>query len=245
MSRMKAMLISAYTLIIILFIAAIFYYGWKENKRDRLEKDIFAEEEKEPEVIELEEGQEGKETSNSTNSEKQQDIWTEEQKTEDDIKEQEESMAAVVNKATIDKDTLYQLEIYDTYTQELTIKEGKLPPEFIGMTRKELEQYWIDYTADLPLQEFEKGLLSCELTSFSDKQITVRKTYDSSELKYKYYMILEQGCITVYYSDKKTVYEHTDILQEDLPEEEIEKLKHGVYVEDEESLYSILESYTS
>lgn len=241
MSRMKAVLISAYTLIIVLFIAAIFYYGWKENKRDRLNKDILAEEEKDPDIIELEEEEN---FGYNTDSEEGQKEWTDGQEIED-IKKQEESMAAAANKTVVDKDTLYQLEIYDTYTQELTIQEGKLPPEFIGMTRKELEQYWADYAVDLSLQEFEKGLLSCELTAFSDKQITVRKTYDGSELKYKYYMILEQGCITVYYSDKKTVYEHTDILEEDLPEEEIEKLKNGVYVEDEESLYSILESYTS
>lgn len=251
MNRMKAVLISAYTLIFVLFVAAIFYYGWKESKRDELEKDIFAEEEKEPGIIELEEGQNGEEKGGSDKksldgSEERQSISENAQNSDKDGDMAEQELTAVTSdEMKVGKDTLYQLEIYDTYTKELTIQEGKVLPEFIGMTREELEQYWTDYVANLSIQEFEQGLLSCDLTAFSSEQITVRKTYDGSGLKYKYYMVLEQGCIVVYYSDKKTVYEHTDIFEEDLPEEEIAKLENGVYVEDEESLYSMLESYTS
>lgn len=242
MSRVKVIFLSIYALIFALFFAAIFYYGWKERERSEQEKDIALEENKEQGITELEKTEEQKKEL----QEKQENIG-ENLDAVEDKKEfiDQKSEATVSDESKIGKDTIYCLEIYDTFTQELNVEEGEIPPGFLGMTREELNHYWEDYMDHLPVQEFEKGLLSCELTAFSAGQVTVRKTYDGSGLKYRYYMVLEQGCVTVYYSDKKTVYEHTDILEENLPEEEAEKLKKGIYIEDEESLYSMLESYTS
>ena len=220
MNRMKAVVVSVYTLIFVLVAAAIFYYGWKEGKRDEQEQDIVAEKEKESGVVEIEDAPE--------EEEKQEDVT-----------------AAFSGDMKIKKDTVYRVEIYDISTQKLTSKEALMPPQFLGMTRKEMEEYWSEYVRDMPVEEFEQGLLSCDLTSFSREKVTVRKTYDGSELKYRYFMKLEQGCLIVYYSDKKTVFEDPEIFEEDLPAEEAETLKEGVYVEDEESLYSMLESYTS
>lgn len=244
MSRIKMIFLSMYALIFALFLAAIFYYGWKERERNEQEKDIAIEEGREQGIVELEEttGQEGKVP-----------LGNQEQKNGGEISAisgynglaGQKSEAAVSDERKVGKDTVYRLEIYDTFTQRLDVQEGEMPPGFLGMTREELSNYWENYINNLPIQEFEKGLLSCELTAFSANQVTVRKTYDGSGMKYRYYMVLEQGCITVYYSDKKTIYENTDILEEDLPKNEVEKLKKGVYIEDEKSLYSILESYTS
>ena len=220
---MKVIFLSIYALIFALFLAAIFYYGWKERERSEQEKDIALEENKEQGITELEKTEEQKKEL----QEKQENIG-ENLDAVEDKKEfiDQKSEATVSDESKIGKDTIYCLEIYDTFTQELNVEEGEIPPGFLGMTREELNHY-------------------CELTAFSAGQVTVRKTYDGSGLKYRYYMVLEQGCVTVYYSDKKTVYEHTDILEENLPEEEAEKLKKGIYIEDEESLYSMLESYTS
>ena len=226
MNRMKAVLISVYTLVFVLFAAAIFYYGWKEGKRDEQEKDIVAEKKEEEGMIETEKGQE-------------------KEKEEEKEAKQEDVTAAFSGDIKIGKDTVYRVETYDIYTQKLVSEESIMPPQFLGMTRKDMESYWSGYVKDMPVEEFEQGLLSCDLTSFSREKITVRKTYDGSELKYRYFMILEQGCLIVYYSDKKTVFEDPEIFEEDLPAEEAEKLKKGVYVENEESLYSMLESYTS
>lgn len=244
MSRMKTVVISAYTLIIVLFAAAIFYYGWKENEREVREKDMFLEEGT-GEGTRIAEGTEQIMKEKKETAVEKQDAAGRNTGVENTEMDQPESTEAVSENGRIGKDTVYQLEIYDIFTQELTVEEGEVPPGFIGMTREELKQYWADYTADLPITEFEKGLLSCDLMSFSSDRVTVRKTYEGSGLKYRYYLILEQGSLSVYYSDKKTPYEHTDIMEEDLPEEEAEKLKQGVYVEDEESLYGMLESYTS
>ena len=58
-------------------------------------------------------------------------------------------------------------------------------------------------------------------------------------------MAIQNGFITVFYIDKKTVFEYTNIEMKDLPQEEIDKLYVGVYVKDEQELYTILEGYSS
>lgn len=241
MGRIKVVFLSIYALIFALFLAAIFYYGWKERERSEQERDIALLDSRERGIMKLEEAA-GEDASRNFQEEISEN--TEILENNNEITGQK-SEAAAFEERKLGKDTVYRLEIYDTFTETLETQEGELPPGFLGMTREELNDYWKDYVENLPVSEFEKGLLSCELTAFSTGKVTVRKTYDSSGLKYRYYMVLEQGCIAVYYSDKKTIYEYTDILEEDLPEDEVEKLKQGIYIEDEESLYSILESYTS
>ena len=61
------------------------------------------------------------------------------------------------------------------------------------------------------IEDLEEGLTSFELISFSKDRIVLRKTYQPPAKDYKYYLIEENGYITVYYMDKKTVYEYTDI----------------------------------
>ena len=51
--------------------------------------------------------------------------------------------------------------------------------------------------------------------------------------------------IVVYYSDKQTVFEYTGISADELAEEDRAGLLYGVWVKDEDELYSILENYTS
>ena len=50
---------------------------------------------------------------------------------------------------------------------------------------------------------------------------------------------------TAYLSDKKTVYEYTDISLEDLPENLQKEIQNGKYIETSESLYGFLENYSS
>lgn len=234
LERKRSLFVSAYVVVFVLFFAAIFYYGWKERERTVREKDIVSEH------------KDTKERAMPENGKENSSALEHEETGADTMGDMQQEQAVVsLEDARIGKDTLYRLEIYDIHTQKLTVQEGEMPPGFLGMTREELEKYWADYARDLPVTEFEKGFLSCELTAFSKERVTVRKTYEGSGLKYRYYMVLQQGTLSIYYSDKKTPYEHTDITEEDLPPEEIKKLTEGIYVEDEEELYSMLESYTS
>ena len=139
----------------------------------------------------------------------------------------------------------YIEEIYDLSTKQLDSIE-KIPPGFlIGMTKEELTAYLADYTENLSLEEYEAGLLSYDVVSFSEDKVVLRKTYDATKVPYKYYVNITKGMVTVYYSDLESVYEYTHIPAVDLAEEDRVALAEGIYVKDREELYSILEGFSS
>lgn len=141
--------------------------------------------------------------------------------------------------------TKYILETYNVKEKSFSREIKDIPNYLIGLNRKEIINYLSGYMGELSLEESKKGLVSYELVSFSTDEMILRKTYNSDNIKYKYYMMVLEGYVTVYYSDKKTVFEYTDIELKNLPEEDQNKLVEGYYVEDQEELYSILEGYTS
>lgn len=60
-----------------------------------------------------------------------------------------------------------------------------------------------------------------------------------------YYLKNVNGYVVVFLSDKKTAYEYTDILCEELPHSVQEELLNGKYIESQEELYGFLENYSS
>lgn len=60
-----------------------------------------------------------------------------------------------------------------------------------------------------------------------------------------FYLKNVNGYVVVFLSDKKTAYEYTDILCEELPENIRQELTNGKYIEDQEELYGFLENYSS
>lgn len=60
-----------------------------------------------------------------------------------------------------------------------------------------------------------------------------------------YYLMEVNGYIVVYLSDKKTPYEYTSILYDELPETVREEVRNGKYIGSIEELYSFLENYSS
>ena len=60
-----------------------------------------------------------------------------------------------------------------------------------------------------------------------------------------YYLKNVNGYVVVFLSDKKTAYEYTDILCEELPKSVQEELVNGKYIETQEELYGFLENYSS
>ena len=54
---------------------------------------------------------------------------------------------------------------------------------------------------------------------------------------------LKEDCY--YLSDKKTAYEYTDILYDELPATIREEIRNGKYMESTEELYGFLENYSS
>lgn len=146
---------------------------------------------------------------------------------------------------TIKPSTVYKLQVYDVKTGVTTEEYLPTPSYLIGLNREEVIEYLNNYSQELPLSEFEKGLISFQLVSFTNEEIVLKKTYNQDEVVYKYYLKAENGYIVAYYGDKKTVFDYTSVSVENLPERDIEDLEAGILVKDLEQLYGLLENYSS
>ncbi len=146
---------------------------------------------------------------------------------------------------TILPTTEYTLQTYDVETD--TTKEEVLPtPSYlIGLTREDVIQYLKDYMQELPLNEFQKGLVSFEVMSFSTDNIVLKKTYDADKVEYKYYLKEQNGYIVAYYGDQKTVFDYTGVSIENLSAFEQQQLQEGIAVRNLDELYALLENYSS
>ena len=131
--------------------------------------------------------------------------------------------------------TVYQIENYDKVKDQTTTEYETIPEELVGFNREEADGYFKKYMQNLPVEEFLNGLQSIGITTFSKDRIIVRKIYDPSKVKYRYYLIAVDGEVVVYYGDQKTVYEYTGISTDTLSKEEQMSLKNGIEVKDEES----------
>lgn len=163
------------------------------------------------------------------------------------INEEPEDSAAVdsMDRYTILPATLYKLQIYNVKTGITTEEQLPIPSYLIGLNRKDVIEYLNDYSQDLPLSEFEKGLISFELMSFSKDEVVLKKTYDEDRIEYKYYLKSENGYIVAYYGDKKTVFDYTSVSVENLPLRDQQDLEEGILVKNLEQLYGLLENYSS
>lgn len=74
-----------------------------------------------------------------------------------------------------------------------------------------------------------------------NKQLTEAVT----ETELCYYIKELDGCVTVYESDNKTIYDYTTILVDDLPEEIRQKVKKGIKMTSLGQVYGFLENYSS
>lgn len=146
---------------------------------------------------------------------------------------------------TITNKTKYILETYDSKNYTLSEEELSPPADFIGLTRAELLEYLQKYEKAPNLSDLQKGFQSFKLLSFSSERIVLRKTYCPYAENYKYYLVAENGMVTVYYIDKKTVYEYTDIQLNTLPQELQTEIESGKCIKDTEELYNFLENYSS
>lgn len=67
----------------------------------------------------------------------------------------------------------------------------------------------------------------------------------SQVIDYKYVIVEEGDYLTVYFADRTTVYEYTDIRYSDLDETLRQKIRKGYYISDEKTLFGFLENYSS
>lgn len=60
-----------------------------------------------------------------------------------------------------------------------------------------------------------------------------------------YYLMEVNGYVVVYLSDRKTPYEYTDILYDELPAIVRQEIRNGKYLEGSKELFGFLENYSS
>lgn len=137
------------------------------------------------------------------------------------------------------------VETYNTSDETMDRKEMTMPAIYLGLTRSGILEKLDYYMDNLSISDLENGLISYDLMYFSPDVVLLRKTYEPSENFMKYYIKLSKGCITVYYSDKKTVYEYTDIDFNSLPSQVAADVIGGMEIRDEKELYDFLETYSS
>ncbi len=158
---------------------------------------------------------------------------TETETAEETADEQEALRAGKTDPAVVTDEMLYISQSYDLFDGLLTETILPMPEEYLGLTREELIQFLRDSGEDK------------SLVSFSSSRLVVRSTETVDPEDYQFLLLLEEGYLKIYYSDRRDVYMETYLTEDELPSSEIEALKHGYYVKDVGELYDYLESITS
>ncbi len=155
------------------------------------------------------------------------------------------SVEIAAREDTIKSSARLIVETYNAQDQTISRKETAMPAMYLGLTRSGVLEKLDHYMDDLSIADLENGLVSFDLMYFSPDCLMLRKTYQPDEDFHKYYIKLSKGCITVYYSDRKTVYEYTDIDFNTLPPDVAADVIGGMEIKDEKQLYDFLETYSS
>lgn len=153
--------------------------------------------------------------------------------------------AIVDDDLIVTADTIYLIEEVNLANGTITEKEDTIPDKYIGLDRESLMNELAAYERTPALSDLQKGFESIELTMFSKNKIVVCKYYRSEEEEQGYYLMVEDHYVVVYEQDGKTLYMTTEILLENLEESLQTEIIRGKYMEDEQSLYNFLESYSS
>lgn len=83
-------------------------------------------------------------------------------------------------------------------------------------------------------------------SSIEEDKIKMETTETSdTNNSFEFMIVAEDGYLTVYESDLKTVYEYTDISVEELEEDLKVKVNQGYGMENIEALFNFLENYSS
>ena len=156
-----------------------------------------------------------------------------------------EAAEASSEDAIITSDTICVYRLYYLDTGEQTEYEAKPGADIAGLNRVQLSHKLNSYMEQLSLMEYEAGLVSYELVSFSPERVVLQKVYDRDKVRYKYYVTIKNDEVVVFYSDKKTVFEYTGIGQNELEEQIRTALQIGIPVKDVDELYDFLSGITS
>lgn len=160
------------------------------------------------------------------------------------------SESILVNKSqsTIKSDSILIMEnctILENGDNKIDRIQSTMPSIFLGMTRTQVNEQLGKYMDNRTISDLENGLIQFDLIYFSSNCLILRKTYETDADYHKYFIKFTKGCITVFYSDQKTVYEYTDISLTHLPANIAAEVITGKKIKNEKELFDFLENYSS
>ena len=121
----------------------------------------------------------------------------------------------------------------------------RLPDRYVGMNREQFLTAMKVYESSPPLSELERGFVGLEVLSFSRERVVVQMNYRYIQPSESFYLAVYDNQVVVYLEDKETMYIATEIGLSTLPEEVQQEIIQMMWVENEEELYSFLETYSS
>lgn len=142
------------------------------------------------------------------------------------------------------RDTMCIYENIDQKDGTISMVEEKLPTQYIGLNREELEKALAEDSSKLVLED-KNGFKSQHLELFSAEKIKILRIYDTTDLNTGYYIMEVDGEIRIYKGDKETLYFRTELILQDLPESVQQEIIEGKYMDSEIKVYHFLESYSS
>ncbi|MDD3367801.1 MAG: hypothetical protein PHP50_02770 [Lachnospiraceae bacterium] len=155
------------------------------------------------------------------------------------------SATVVSGNDRVTADTIMLVRNIDSVTGEVWEEEQKIPSAYIGFDRSKLADIFVSYGAAPSLKDREKGLKSVRLLSFSQKKITVSKTYEHLEKEADYRLCLEDNRIVVYKDNRLEEFLEPEISIAALPETVQKEIIYGKHMASERELHNFLESYHS
>lgn len=148
-------------------------------------------------------------------------------------------------KECINADTVYLCVERDLYTGDEVIIASQAPHLYMGMDREQYLECMEEYEKNPPLAERERGFVNLEVLRFSAEEVEVLMNYEYVKPSTSFYLMIYDDKLVVLLDDKQTVYLQTGIDVFELPEDLHQEILQGMYVPDEQTLYDLLETYTS
>ena len=159
--------------------------------------------------------------------------------------EELDATAVVSSSETLYVGTKYVLEETDILRHTVVETTWSLPDKYVGMNREQFLIAMETYASSPPLKELERGFVGLEVLSFARERVVVRMNYRYVQPSSSFYLAAYDNYVYVYLEDQKTVYIETEISLDSLPSEMQQEIIQMMWIENEETLYNFLETYSS
>lgn len=157
----------------------------------------------------------------------------------------EEAAEVLFSAETLCVDTEYVVEEADILNHTVVELAQRLPGKYVGMNREQFVQAMSTYSMAPPLSELQRGFVGLEVQAFSRERVVVRMNYKFLQPSGSFYLAVYDNEVVVYLEDRETVYIETGIELDSLPAQLQREIMGMLWVEDEETLYDILQNYSS